>query len=86
MKNNHNEVEAYIRKALAACNYDSALAETKRYLAHALKQIELVSRKRTKNQNNQRANEKLEQEKKTKHQEWWDMVRKNAADFDWDLE
>ena len=76
MKHNHEQVEAFIKQALQACDYDSAFSETKYYLNAALQALSKVSKKRGRYAATQKA---IEAGKK-KQQEWWDMLKKNAAE------
>ena len=76
MKNNHLKVENLIRQAIVACSYDSALSETKSFLTHALNKVQATSNKRTRRANTQKENEAAA---KTKQEEWWEMLKKNAA-------
>ena len=75
MKNNHQQVENFIRQAIAACSYDSRLSETKTYLAAALNAVGVVTEKR----NRHAASQKAFDEGKKKADEWWEMLKKNAA-------
>lgn len=74
-KKNHEQVLQLIQSAIAACGYDSAMATTKSYLASALNAAQVVGTKR----NRRLTNEKNNKIAKTKKDEWWDMIRKNAA-------
>jgi hypothetical protein len=75
MKKNHQQVEIFIRQAIAACSYDNALTDTKSYLTRALQSIAEVGKKRTR----RLASEKAFEEGKKKADAWWDMIKKNAA-------
>lgn len=75
MKKNHQQVEAFIRQALQACSYDSALSDVRYYLNTALQSLSKTSKKRERHAATQKA---IEAGKK-KYQEWWEMLKKNAA-------
>ena len=75
-KTNHLQVEAFIRQAIQACSYDSAFSETKSYLLAALNAVDKVSKKRSRRVANAKANEAA----RTKQQEWWEMLKKNASE------
>jgi hypothetical protein len=77
MKKNHEQVELLIRNAIAACGYDAAFSETKRYLSAALQSTQKVSKKRSRSV----ANEKHNQEVKTYQEKWWEMIKRNNANY-----
>lgn len=47
MRTNHESVLAYIRRAIAECREDSALADARRYLHGAMEAVERVGKKRS---------------------------------------
>ena len=75
MKKNHDDIAAYINKAIQACGYDDAFSETKRYLAYAINSVSKVSKKRVKKETQRQYYEDLAKKKKD---EWWDMIKENA--------
>lgn len=78
MKSNHEQVEMFIRQAIKACSYDNSLSATKSHLNIALQLAIAEGNKRVKKENAKKV-------AKTKHQEWWDMIKKNATagELDW---
>ncbi len=76
MKNNHQQVEALLRQAISACSYDNSLSETKSYLGAALRSVQEVGKKRSRSIATQKAIE----EGQKKYKEWWEMLKKNAAE------
>ena len=75
MKKNHEQVESLIRNAIAACGHDAVFSDTKRFLTSALQSSQKVSQKR----NRASANDARNKADKTKYDQWWDMLKKNAA-------
>lgn len=76
MKKNHEQVMALIQRAIAECGYDNVMEETKGHLSRALNSVAQVAKKRKRNIATQKANELGRQ----KHNEWWEMLKKNAAE------
>ena len=76
MKKNHAQVESLILKAIAACGNDSVFSDTKMYLGAALQSANKVSQSR----NRSTANEAANKAGKAKYDQWWEMLKKNAAD------
>ena len=75
MKKNHKQVEFLVQQALHACSYDSVLADVRIYLNNALQVLYKVDKRRQTNLATQKAFE----EGKNKHNEWWEMLKKNAT-------
>ena len=76
MKSNHKEIGSLILQALQACSYDSAFSEVRTYLNASLQALSKVSKKRGR----YAATQKAIEESKKKQTEWWNMLKKNAAE------
>ncbi len=74
MSNKNSQLELHILQAIAACGYDSALTETKTLLLSSLGLLEKVNKRKAR-----KLAEAAGPPKKTQHQQWWDMIKENAA-------
>ncbi len=83
MKNNHLEVESLLTQAIKYCMNDRSLSYVQQYLSAAVQELYKVDKKRNRNI----VAQKYLEEGKKKNQEWWDMIKKNAAEnLNFDLE
>jgi hypothetical protein len=74
MKNNHEEVKNFIKKAISSCKDDYVFAEVKKHLYHALTLVEKVGDKRVGRDNQNKA---FQEEAKKRNQQWMEMLKKN---------
>jgi hypothetical protein len=79
MKKNHSQIESLIRQAIGACSYDNVLSDTKRHLTSALQAVIEVSKKRNRHVVTQKALAENEKRAKNNWNNWWEMIKKNAA-------
>ncbi len=70
-----NNLESLITKAILVCGHDIDLKTVKYHLSIALASLDKIS----KENKIKEENEKIKKETETRHQKWWEMIKKNAS-------